>query len=131
VGEALSCLVVTRLPFDVPSDPVFAARAETFDDPFNQYATPQAILRFRQGFGRLIRSKSDRGIVVVLDRRVLTKAYGQQFIQSLPPTTLRKGPLADLPRHAAQWVGPSARAAQPTAATAPASPTVAQPKLGI
>ena len=120
VGEALSCLVVTRLPFDVPSDPVFAARAETFDDPFNQFATPQAILRFRQGFGRLIRSKTDRGIVVVLDRRVLTKAYGQSFIQSLPPTTVRKGVLADLPRQAAQWIGPSARAARATPAPAPA-----------
>src|SRR5262249_37645879 len=61
VGEALSCLVMTRLPFNTPNDPVFEARAEQFEDPFAEYAVPQAILRFRQGFGRLIRSKSDRG----------------------------------------------------------------------
>lgn len=129
VGEALSCLVVTRLPFDVPSDPVFAARSETFDDPFNQFATPQAILRFRQGFGRLIRSKSDRGVVVVLDRRVLTKSYGQHFVTSLPPTTIRKALLADLPRAAAEWIGPSARAA--ASAATPATATPIQPRLGV
>jgi DNA polymerase-3 subunit epsilon/ATP-dependent DNA helicase DinG len=104
VGEALSCLVIARLPFDVPSDPIFAARAETFEDPFNQYSVPQTILRFRQGFGRLIRSKTDRGVVVVLDRRLLTKSYGRQFIQSLPTCTLRRGPLAALPDMAARWI---------------------------
>ena len=75
VGEALSCLVIARLPFSVPSDPIFAARSETFEDSFGQYAVPEAVLRFRQGFGRLIRTKTDRGIVVVLDKRVLTKSY--------------------------------------------------------
>src|SRR6202165_3575925 len=71
VGEALSCVMVTRLPFAVPPDPVYAARAEQFDDPFNQYAVPQAVLRLKQGFGRLIRSNADRGAVVVLDRRLV------------------------------------------------------------
>jgi Rad3-related DNA helicase len=104
---------MTRLPFDVPNDPVFAARSETFEDPFNQYAIPQAILRFRQGFGRLIRSKTDRGVVVILDRRLLTKSYGQQFLASLPQTTVQKGPLADLPRAAAEWI----KRPRPTAAT--------------
>ncbi len=135
VGEALSCLVVTRLPFDVPSDPVFAARAETFEDPFNQFATPQAILRFRQGFGRLIRAKTDRGVVVVLDRRMITKAYGQQFLASLPPTTVKKAPLSELPAAAAAWIGPLKSAAN--GATADAAPAVpqptapTQPKLGV
>jgi predicted DnaQ family exonuclease/DinG family helicase len=104
VGEALSCLVIARLPFPVPDDPIFAARSETFDDPFNQYAVPQAVLRFRQGFGRLIRSKTDRGVVVILDKRVLTKFYGSAFLESIPKCTVRQGPTGDLPRLAAQWI---------------------------
>lgn len=103
-GEALSVLVIVKLPFDVPSDPIIAARSETFEDPFNQYALPEAILRFRQGFGRLIRTESDRGIVVILDKRVLTKRYGQLFIDSLPQCTKRVGPIQDLPRQAASWL---------------------------
>jgi DNA polymerase-3 subunit epsilon/ATP-dependent DNA helicase DinG len=104
VGEALSCLVIARLPFSVPSDPVFAARSETFDDSFAQYAVPEAVLRFRQGFGRLIRSKYDRGIVVVLDKRVLTKSYGRSFLESLPPVSKYQGPLKELPKLAAEWI---------------------------
>jgi predicted DnaQ family exonuclease/DinG family helicase len=107
VGEALSCLAITRLPFSVPSDPIFAARAETFDDPFGQYAVPEAVLRFRQGFGRLIRSKTDRGVVVVLDKRVLTKSYGRLFIESLPECTKQQGPLKELPKRAAAWIDKS------------------------
>jgi len=103
-GEALSVLVIVKLPFDVPSDPIIAARSETFEDPFHQYALPEAILRFRQGFGRLIRTETDRGVVVVLDRRVLTKRYGQTFIGSLPECTKRVGPIQDLPREAATWL---------------------------
>ena len=79
VGEALSALVITKLPFAVPTDPVFAARSERFEDPFLGYAVPGAILRFKQGFGRLIRSAEDRGVCVILDRRVLSKRYGRAF----------------------------------------------------
>jgi len=104
VGEALSCLVIARLPFDVPTDPIFAARCETFENPFNEYAIPQTILRFRQGFGRLIRSKRDRGIVVVLDRRLQTKSYGRLFLEALPPVQVCRAPLKDLPRIAARWL---------------------------
>jgi ATP-dependent DNA helicase DinG len=104
VGEALSCLVIVRLPFAVPTDPIFAARAESMEDPFGQYAVPDAILRFRQGFGRLIRSQTDRGVVVVLDRRIQSKAYGQLFLDSLPSCTVHRGPLANLPRLAAEWI---------------------------
>jgi predicted DnaQ family exonuclease/DinG family helicase len=104
MGEALSCLVIARLPFSVPTDPVFAARSETFEDPFGQYAVPETILRFRQGFGRLIRSKTDRGVVVILDKRLLTKSYGQAFLNSLPECTVKRGPLADLPAAAARWI---------------------------
>ncbi len=103
-GEALSVLVIVKLPFDVPSDPIVASRAETFEDPFSQYTLPEAILRFRQGFGRLIRTQYDRGVVAVLDRRLLTKRYGRAFTESLPPCSLRVGPLANLPQTAAQWL---------------------------
>jgi ATP-dependent DNA helicase DinG len=104
-GEALSVLVIVKLPFAVPSDPLVAARSETFEDPFNEYHLPEAILRFRQGFGRLIRTQSDRGVVAILDRRVLTKSYGKMFIESLPQCTVRVGTLADLPRETSKWLG--------------------------
>ena len=103
-GEALSVLVIVKLPFDVPSDPIVAARSETFEDSFNQYSLPEAILRFRQGFGRLIRTQSDRGVVVILDRRILTKRYGKLFLDSLPSCTLRIGPLSELPRATKNWL---------------------------
>ncbi|MHB0858921.1 MAG: helicase C-terminal domain-containing protein [Anaerolineae bacterium] len=109
VGQALSCLIIARLPFAVPSDPVFAARSETFEDPFHQYSLPDSILRFRQGFGRLIRSREDYGMVVVLDRRILTKAYGKAILRSLPPCTARQGPLESLPIVAKRWLDPQNR----------------------
>ncbi len=103
-GEALSVLMIVKLPFDVPSDPIIAARAETYEDPFYQYALPEAILRFRQGFGRLIRTQTDRGVVAVLDKRVLTKQYGRYFIESLPQCTFKQGLLADLPKVTERWL---------------------------
>ncbi len=104
-GEDLSALVIVKLPFAVPSDPLVAARAETFEEPFYQYQIPEAILTFRQGFGRLIRSQSDRGVVAVFDRRVLSKRYGRLFLEALPPCTVRQGALRDLPAAAARWLG--------------------------
>ncbi len=104
VGEALSCLVVARLPFAVPTDPVYAARAELFDDPFGQFAVPQAVLRFKQGFGRLIRSRSDRGVVVVLDRRLLTRGYGTVFVRSLPKCAVQQGPASRTGRIVEEWL---------------------------
>ncbi len=104
VGDALSALVITRLPFAVPTDPVFAARSEEFDDPFGHYAVPQAILRFKQGFGRLIRSQTDRGVVVVLDRRVTSKRYGAAFLSSLPACTIRRGPATLAGTIARDWI---------------------------
>jgi DNA polymerase-3 subunit epsilon/ATP-dependent DNA helicase DinG len=100
VGEALSLLVITRLPFSVPTDPVFAARSEQFESPFVQYAVPQAILRFKQGFGRLIRSSQDRGVVAILDRRVISRGYGRAFLTSLPPTNVIEGGH----QYIAEWV---------------------------
>jgi Rad3-related DNA helicase len=107
VGDALSVLVIAKLPFAVPSDPVFAARSETFEDSFSQFSVPYAILKFKQGFGRLIRSRNDRGVVAVLDRRVLSKRYGGSFINSLPDCTIKTGPLTNLPDETAGWIARS------------------------
>ena len=77
-------VAITRLPFGVPSDPVFKARSEQYENPFMQYALPDAILRFRQGFGRLIRSHSDRGVFMILDSRTSKTRYGSEFLKALP-----------------------------------------------
>ncbi|MBI4307808.1 MAG: hypothetical protein HY684_03285 [Chloroflexi bacterium] len=103
-GETLKVLVLTRLPFAVPTEPVFAARSQLFDDPFSEYALPQTILRFKQGFGRLIRRRTDRGAVVVLDTRVTQRAYGAAFLHSLPPCTVKSGPMRDIPRSVMAWL---------------------------
>jgi DNA polymerase-3 subunit epsilon/ATP-dependent DNA helicase DinG len=104
VGEALSTLVMVRLPFNVPTEPVFAARSETFTDPFAQYALPQAALRFKQGFGRLIRSRSDRGVIAVLDSRLKHKGYGATFLKSIPQCTVISGCTKDLPKTTVEWL---------------------------
>jgi len=104
VGSALSVLVIARLPFSVPDDPVFSARSDTFDNPFAEYAIPETILRFRQGFGRLIRTKTDRGVVVVLDKRLQTKSYGPMFLDSLPQCTSMRAPLAKMPSATKRWL---------------------------
>lgn len=104
VGDALSVLVIAKLPFAVPTDPIYAARSELFADPFGEYSVPLSILKFKQGFGRLIRSRDDRGIVVILDKRLISKKYGQQFLASLPHTRVRTGPLKQLPTLAARFL---------------------------
>jgi Rad3-related DNA helicase len=104
VGEALSLLVITRLPFNVPSDPVFAARAALYDDSFAQYALPQAVLRFKQGFGRLIRSKTDRGVLVVLDSRIASRQYGSTFLESLPDCAMREAAVRETPGMVEEWL---------------------------
>jgi DNA polymerase-3 subunit epsilon/ATP-dependent DNA helicase DinG len=103
-GDSLSALVITRLPFAVPTEPIFAARSETYKDSFNQYALPDAILRFRQGFGRLIRAQTDRGVVAVFDRRVISKSYGSSFLEALPQCTIQYGSLRSLPEAATSWL---------------------------
>ena len=103
-GQSLSALVIVRLPFSVPTDPIFAARAETYRDSFNDYTLPDAILRFRQGFGRLIRTRTDRGIVAIFDSRILTKGYGSTFVSSLPDCTVQHGSLSALPQSALNWL---------------------------
>jgi ATP-dependent DNA helicase DinG len=88
-GQQLSCVIIDKLPFAVPSDPVVAARQRYIDDQggssFYEYSVPQAIISLKQGLGRLIRSTTDRGVLAVLDPRLRTKAYGRLFLESLPP----------------------------------------------
>jgi len=103
-GDALRVLLVARLPFNVPSEPVFAARSEQYENSFNQYAVPQAILKLRQGFGRLIRTKTDRGVAVILDQRILARRYGKAFIQSLPPVTVEPCSMRELPDKIERWL---------------------------
>ncbi len=94
-GEALECVILVKLPFKVPTEPVQEARAERIDrlggNSFLEYTVPQAVIKFRQGLGRLIRRKTDRGAIVVLDKRVLTRPYGRTFLSSIPPARTVKG----------------------------------------
>jgi ATP-dependent DNA helicase DinG len=87
-GEQLSCVIIDKLPFAVPTDPVVAARSRFIDESggnaFADYSVPQAIITLKQGIGRLIRSTTDRGVIAILDPRLRTKPYGRDFLQSLP-----------------------------------------------
>lgn len=95
-GDALSLLLIARLPFGNPRDPVSMARSEEYEDPFNEYLLPPAILQFRQGFGRLLRTETDRGAVVVLDRRIRSRNYGRSFLTSVPPAPVFHLPLDEI-----------------------------------
>jgi predicted DnaQ family exonuclease/DinG family helicase len=104
-GERLSCVIMVRLPFPVPTEPVYAARAEQVRDAFAQLALPQAALRLKQGFGRLIRRSTDRGAVVILDNRILGKDYGKAFLDVLPPASRFVGPAAEIADQVGGWLG--------------------------
>ena len=92
-GDALSLLIMTRLPFVPPTDPVLRARGEQYDNEFMEFSLPAAILQFRQGIGRLIRTQSDRGAAVILDGRITSRRYGRHFIDALPPAPVIREPL--------------------------------------
>ena len=106
-GEALSAVIVVRLPFSSPDEPIFKTRAEKMTaqgiNSFSALALPEAILRFRQGFGRLIRSAEDRGVFIVLDRRIESKSYGEEFIRSLPTISIKKVSLEDMVLDIEHW----------------------------
>jgi Rad3-related DNA helicase len=103
-GERLSCVIMVRLPFPVPSEPVYAARAEQVRDAFAQLALPQAALRLKQGFGRLIRRSTDRGAVVILDNRILGRDYGKAFLDVLPPASRFVGPADEIAERVGEWL---------------------------
>lgn len=103
-GEQLVCLLIARLPFAVPSDPLFAARSRLYEDAFHEYALPDAVIRLRQGFGRLIRSATDRGVVVLLDSRLWQRRYGEVFLDALPACTTRHSPLWNLEESVDDWL---------------------------
>ncbi len=94
-GESLECVVLVKLPFKVPDDPVIQARAEDVErrggNAFMEYSIPLAVIKFKQGFGRLIRNRTDHGAVLILDKRVVEKFYGQAFLNSLPPCRVVSG----------------------------------------
>ncbi len=99
-GRALEQVIITRLPFKVPTEPVLEARAEAIEkrggDPFMEYTVPQAVIKFKQGFGRLIRHRDDRGVVLILDTRVVKKGYGRMFLRSLPEARVVKAPAREV-----------------------------------
>jgi len=99
-GESLECVVLVKLPFKVPDDPVTQARAEDIErrggNAFTEYSVPLAVIKFKQGFGRLIRNRTDHGAVLILDKRVVEKFYGQAFLNSLPPCRVVSGKSEDV-----------------------------------
>ncbi len=110
-GEAMELLAITRLPFAVPTDPVLSALADRLAregrDPFRDLAVPQAVLKLRQGVGRLIRTREDRGVVVVTDRRIVTRGYGSRFARSLPVPVESFDEEDRLVETVARWFGPA------------------------
>ena len=108
-GIALSAVVIVRLPFAVPTDPIIEARCEHLEsqgiDSRNEYYTPNAIIGFKQGLGRLIRSTTDRGVVLVLDKRLIVRSYGRRFLDSLGPFAFGRGTLQECLDWAGEWLG--------------------------
>ena len=105
-GDALTTLVMHKIPFDVPSEPIYKVRSQMFNNGFMEYSVPRAVLRFRQGFGRLIRSKKDYGIMLILDSRITTKDYGKMFLKALPDgVTIESMKLEEVPEKAKEWLG--------------------------
>ena len=130
-GRALRLVIIDKLPFDVPSDPLIAARCERLkqqgEQPFMKYLVPQAALALKQGFGRLIRTRRDRGVVAILDSRVRRKGYGRALLRSLPDAT-RCSTLEETARFWRSAEG--ARAAGEAVREAPPSPG-SPPRAGV
>lgn len=107
-GEDLTCLIIVRLPFSPPDEPMTEAKSQQIKklggNPFSEYALPEAIIRFKQGFGRLIRTNKDRGFIVVLDRRIVSTRYGKAFLESIPTVPIQLLPLSKLVRFIHKWL---------------------------
>lgn len=108
-GKDLSCLVITKLPFSPPNHPVTEARSERLrqmgKNPFLSLSVPQAVIRFKQGFGRLVRSREDKGVVVIFDRRIVEARYGGQFLRSLPEPAMIQRPFTEILEEIKNWLG--------------------------
>lgn len=105
LDEQLQVIVMIRLPFSPPTDAIFAARSESYgDNSFKGYMIPDAIIQFRQGFDQLNRQENTKGLVVILDKRMTSKPYGQHFIDSLPEVKVQRGVIANLPKIAKEWL---------------------------
>jgi ATP-dependent DNA helicase DinG len=107
-GEDLSCLAIVRLPFVPPNHPLVEARNQQLQEqrknPFMELSVPQAVIRFKQGFGRLVRTSSDRGVVLVYDRRIVDARYGRMFLRSLPEVTTLRMPTDELLPAISEWL---------------------------
>ncbi|MEH7415132.1 ATP-dependent DNA helicase DinG [Neobacillus drentensis] len=107
-GEDLSCLVIVRLPFSPPDEPLTEAKCQLIvqqgRNAFSDYSLPEAVLRFKQGFGRLIRSETDRGVMIVFDRRIVTTQYGKAFLQSIPQVPIKKGNILEMAEFIEKWL---------------------------
>lgn len=107
-GEGLSCLIVVRLPFSSPDEPLTKAKCERIKknggSPFSEYSLPEAVLRFKQGFGRLIRTDEDRGVIVIFDRRIGGSTYGREFLQSIPEIPIKKANIEELVNEIEKWL---------------------------
>ncbi len=104
-GDILQCVVIDKLPFPVPSDPIFQARARGRADSFSQLALPEAVLRLKQGFGRLVRGHGDRGAVVICDPRILEKSYGESFVAALPHARFNYDPADEVAAVVSAFLG--------------------------
>lgn len=107
-GEDLSCLIIVRLPFTPPDEPITAAKCalikENGGSPFSELSLPEAVLRFKQGFGRLIRTSNDRGLILIFDRRLVTTSYGSAFLQSVPDVPVEKGSITEIVDMIHDWL---------------------------
>jgi DNA polymerase-3 subunit epsilon/ATP-dependent DNA helicase DinG len=104
-GDALQCVIIAKLPFAVPTDPLVRARTAELRDPFGSYVLPEAVIRLRQGFGRLIRSGTDRGVVVIADSRLQSRDYARRFLEALPPANVAREPVSGVVARVAEFVG--------------------------
>ncbi|WP_199614911.1 ATP-dependent DNA helicase DinG [Paenibacillus alkalitolerans] len=109
-GQALSCLAIVRLPFQPPNHPIVEAKSEFLkarnQNPFSKLSVPQAVIRFKQGFGRLVRTARDRGIVLIYDTRVIETSYGKHFLYSLPGPKIEHLPCDAMPKRMREWLEP-------------------------
>jgi DNA polymerase-3 subunit epsilon/ATP-dependent DNA helicase DinG len=114
-GDALQCVIIAKLPFAVPTDPLVRARTADLADPFRGYVLPEAVIRLRQGFGRLIRSGTDHGVVVIADSRLQSRDYARRFLEALPPAQVAREPVAGVAARVGRFVGGTADGGESTA----------------